>query len=134
MESASDGHPDAWWTAAGGKGSTFSKTLFSYPNQQPGSTLWYHDHTSCMTRLNVPAGLFGAYILQDPVQEAALKLPRGNFDVPLLIQDKYFTKRGEIWFARKGGNSEVHPSWMSEYYGAHLTVNGKVRGGRGLEV
>ena len=39
---------------------------FTYPNTQPSSTLWYHDHALGMTRNNVYAGPAGFWILRDP--------------------------------------------------------------------
>ena len=37
---------------------------FQYPNSQRASTIWYHDHTLGMTRLNVYAGPAGFYIIR----------------------------------------------------------------------
>ena len=37
---------------------------FQYPNSQRASTVWYHDHTLGMTRLNVYAGPAGFYIVR----------------------------------------------------------------------
>ena len=38
--------------------------VFQYDNDQPAATLWYHDHTLGMTRLNVYAGPAGFYLLR----------------------------------------------------------------------
>ena len=37
---------------------------FRYPNSQRPSTVWYHDHTLGMTRLNVYAGPAGFYLIR----------------------------------------------------------------------
>ena len=37
---------------------------FQYPNDQRESTLWYHDHTLGMTRLNVYAGPAGFFLVR----------------------------------------------------------------------
>ena len=37
---------------------------FQYPNENRASTIWYHDHTLGMTRLNVYAGPAGFYIVR----------------------------------------------------------------------
>ena len=37
---------------------------FQYTNDQRASTLWYHDHTLGMTRLNVYAGPAGFYLIR----------------------------------------------------------------------
>ena len=59
--SDSDGFPEAWFTRgrAVKKGPAFTRSTFRYLNAQLATTLWYHDHTLGMTRLNVVAGLEG---------------------------------------------------------------------------
>ena len=39
---------------------------FIYPNDQYSTTLWYHDHTLGMTRLNVYVGPAGFYLVREP--------------------------------------------------------------------
>ena len=39
-----------------------------YPNEQPATLMWFHDHALGATRLNVFAGLAGAYILRGRVR------------------------------------------------------------------
>ena len=36
-----------------------------YPNDQPTTTLWYHDHALGMTRLNVYAAGAGFWLIRD---------------------------------------------------------------------
>ncbi|CAI5525858.1 unnamed protein product [Closterium sp. Naga37s-1] len=125
VSSKSDGHPLAWWTNRGERGPTFVSNTYTYPNGHAASTLWYHDHTSGMTRLNVLAGMFGAYIIRHPELEQKFNLPEGRYDVPLVIQDRSFVKNG--WtFLPSQGVSKVHPHWMPEHFGDFMTVNGKV--------
>jgi len=38
----------------------------TYPNDQPTTTLWYHDHTLGITRLNVYAAGAGFWLIRDP--------------------------------------------------------------------
>ena len=38
--------------------------VFQYPNDQRATTLWFHDHTLGMTRVNVYAGPAGFYLLR----------------------------------------------------------------------
>ena len=38
--------------------------IFQYPNLNRASTIWYHDHTLGMTRLNVYAGPAGFYLVR----------------------------------------------------------------------
>jgi spore coat protein A len=51
-----DGYPEAWFTAHGEHGPKFNPRPSSYPNCQPSTALWYHDHALGITRLNVYAG------------------------------------------------------------------------------
>lgn len=73
-----------------------SKT-YTYPNNQQGCTLWYHDHAMGMEAEHVYYGLHGMYILDDPA-EAGLGLPTGDADVPIMIRDVQLDEQGNfIW-------------------------------------
>ncbi len=66
---------------------------FIYPNTQPGgATLWYHDHAMDMTSMNVYAGLAGAYLLRHPDEHTLASLPKGEYEIPLIIQDRSFVE------------------------------------------
>jgi spore coat protein A, manganese oxidase len=79
----SDGHPDAWFTSGfRQRGARWTTETYEYPNEQAACMLWYHDHAIGQTRLNVYAGLAGAYIIRDR-EEDALALPRGDYEIPL---------------------------------------------------
>lgn len=69
---------------------TGNTQLSEYSNDQPAMALWYHDHAMDITRLNVMAGLAGMYLIRDD-EEAALGLPSGSREVPLVICDRNFT-------------------------------------------
>ena len=56
--------------------------LYHYPNQQDAAMLWYHDHAMGINRLNIYAGLFGAYLIRDGVEDS-LNLPSGKYEIPL---------------------------------------------------
>jgi FtsP/CotA-like multicopper oxidase with cupredoxin domain len=83
VESHSDGYPEAWWLPAAihvpaayaTKGMFFDDSTgtnpgdlgyadYAYRNDQPATTLWYHDHTLGMTRANVYAGPAGFWIIR----------------------------------------------------------------------
>ncbi|NJD57252.1 MAG: copper oxidase [Nitrospirae bacterium] len=83
----SDGYPEAWWLPAATnipatyatEGSLFDDANgqprgrnsgyadYFYRNDQPATTLWYHDHTLGMTRLNVYAGPAGYWLIRGGV-------------------------------------------------------------------
>ena len=62
-------------------------TTCDYTNDQQAALLWYHDHAMGITRFNVYAGLAGLYLIRD-AEEAALHLPGGPYEIPLLLQDR----------------------------------------------
>jgi len=135
VQSTSDGGPEQWFTANGTYGPSYDKypnagesgsVIFHYPNEQPATTLWYHDHALGMTRLNVMSGLAGFYLLRDPQDPYASILPSGKYDMPLAIQDRTFNLDGSFWFPSVGLNPDEHPYWMPEFFGDTIMVNGKV--------
>lgn len=126
-EPESDGNSNAWFTAGfKDKGMAWSKKTYHYHNiQQPGN-LWYHDHAMGLTRVNLLAGLIGAYILRHPDTEAPLGLPSGDqFDRPLIVFDRSFRTDGSIYMSSTGNNPSIHPQWQPEYFGDAIIVNGK---------
>jgi len=133
-QSTSDGNADAWWTWNGKHGAAYSTytatnpnaAVFHYPNAQPATTLWYHDHAVGITRLNVMAGLAGFYLLRDPSDPIAPLLPSGKYEMPLAIQDRNFYADGSLFFPSDGQNPTVHPYWRPEFFGNTIMVNGKV--------
>ncbi|MFC5720189.1 O-aminophenol oxidase PhsA [Streptomyces gamaensis] len=61
--------------------------LAEYPNDHRATAWWYHDHAMDITRFNVHTGLAGMYLLRDD-EEDALRLPSGEFEIPLVVQDR----------------------------------------------
>jgi len=133
----SDGGPDAWWTNSGIQGPGYSSAVptssdsavYDYPNINPASTLWYHDHALGITRLNVMSGLAGFYIVRDndPVTDpVAPLLPTGKYDMPLVFQDRSFLTDGSFNFPSLGVQPAVHPYWIPEFFGDTIMVNGLV--------
>lgn len=128
-----DGHPDAWFTHNRKYGPAYSTSEYVYPNLQLPTTLWYHDHTLGITRLNVYAGLAGFYLLQDNTEigpsysdcGCKYRLPSGPYEIPLLIQDRMFLTDGSLYFPSNGVNPDLHPYWRPEFFGDTILVNGK---------
>lgn len=110
-----DGYPENWYVP--GKSATYY-----YPNQQDATLLWYHDHTLGINRLNVFAGLLGLCIVRDPVEEA-LNLPRGKYEVPLVLYDRMFDREGQLYYP-----VSQYPDrpWVPEFFGNTILVNGKI--------
>jgi spore coat protein A len=90
-----------------------NEAICAYTNHERASMLWYHDHGLGLTSLNVYAGLAGLYLVRDPA-DARLRLPQGEFEVPLILQDRTFYPDGSLAYT------------MTEVEGADTpVVNGK---------
>ena len=112
-----------------------------------GPTMWYHDHTLGMTRLNVYAGPAGFYLLRhgpgdlpDPLLPGpAPQLGDADgtryYEIPLAIQDRSFNDDGSLFYpdsraffdAFEGPyipDSDVPPIWSPELFGNTMVVNG----------
>lgn len=72
-----------------------SNRTCAYPNNQLPATLWYHDHTMDVTGPHVWYGMAGFYILTDDYEES-LGLPSGEYEVPLVIQDRNLDANGQL--------------------------------------
>jgi len=131
----SDGYPEAWFLPAGGKipksyatiGSWYdhfrqiSKSVwgvdwdpgsatYSYTNDQRATTLWYHDHTLGMTRVNVYVGPVGFYFIRGGAADVAPGVLPGPapaegdspntkyYEIPLVIQDRSFNEDGSLFY------------------------------------
>ncbi len=76
---AMDGHPKD----AIPPGGNFT---YTFPVENRGGTYFYHAHADMRTAEQVFKGFAGFFIVDDPA-ELQLNLPRGNFDIPLCLQD-----------------------------------------------
>ncbi|HEU5163303.1 MAG TPA: multicopper oxidase [Thermoanaerobaculia bacterium] len=136
-----DGSPDSWFTSDGAyrgtkyysqPGAAPNAAIYQYPNLQEAAPLWFHDHTLGATRLNVYAGLAGAYFIHDPALNLPANLQPLTAVVPLVIQDRMFDTNGELLFTAgiAGGThwalNPEHPYWNPEFVGDTIVVNGKV--------
>eukprot|EP01018_Ginkgo_biloba_P027070 Gb_39667 [translate_table: standard] len=126
-EPQSDGHSFAWFTADFTEtGPTWKKAQYYYNNIQHAGNLWYHDHALGITRVNLLAGLVGAYVIRNPSLEKPLNLPSGpEYDRSLVIFDRSFATDGSIYMNSTGNNPSIHPQWQPEYFGDAIIVNGK---------
>lgn len=105
-----DGHPDQM---------VMTNETFNYKfsiNQQSGLN-WYHPHLHESTAKQVTFGLAGLFIVESD-EEKTLGLPSGDFEVPLIIQDKRFESDGTIKY------SPTMMEMMSGFLGENILVNG----------
>src|SRR5512141_371298 len=122
----SDGNPAV---TPNGFGPGDTQTVF-YSNQapqMPASLLWFHDHGLGATRLNVFAGLAAAYIVRDENDTGAepnpIGIPGGAYEIPLVVQDRQFNADGTF---RYPVSDIAGVTWIGEYFGDVMLVNGKV--------
>ncbi|MBK6990326.1 MAG: multicopper oxidase domain-containing protein [Chitinophagaceae bacterium] len=104
-----DGHPDQ----LAGAGGTFR---YQFTVNQRAGLSWYHPHPHEMTGKQVFQGLAGMFIIND-TEEAALSLPSGQYELPLVIQDKRISSNGITY---NPSMEEV----MAGYMGESIIVNG----------
>lgn len=124
----SDGHPEAWYSRDNEFiGQKYTKEVYEYTNHQAGGTLWYHDHALGITRLNVYSGLAGFYLIRDFL-ERRLNLPRDEYEIPIMIQDKSFNRDGSLFYPDNATPPVAFPipSTPSFFFGNTIVVNGKV--------
>ena len=91
--------------------------IFQYPNHNRASTIWYHDHTLGMTRLNVYAGPAGFFIIRGGPSDLVLDSRSGlaavlpgpapalgdlpgtmYYEIPIAIQDRAFNGDGSLFY------------------------------------
>lgn len=99
-------------------GETWSVEL---PVTQPTATAWYHSHIHGATATQVLKGLAGVLQISDGEDEArGLPASYGIDDLTLVLQDRRFTRRGEIDLS-----SSMHER-MAGYIGDTILVNGQI--------
>ena len=106
---------------------------------------WFHPHPDMLTGQQAYAGLAGLFIVTDP-EEAALKLPAGAYEVPIVLQDRTLDANNQLLYlgsklgtprnSGMGGmgrmnNSDRSGSGMGDmssmmgFLGEQLFINGK---------
>jgi FtsP/CotA-like multicopper oxidase with cupredoxin domain len=89
-----DGQPDAFLATPAGGSVKYTYTGTEAGGNERGAFQWYHDHRMDVTGRNVWMGLAGMYIIDDPADPRTL--PKGEFDVPLLIADRSFDAKNQL--------------------------------------
>ncbi|MGE5892980.1 MAG: multicopper oxidase domain-containing protein, partial [bacterium] len=95
---------------------------YTYPNNQLGTALWYHDHSLGITRLNVIMGLAGFYLLRSDDENQFIannQLPSGVYEIGLAIQDRNFNADGSLSYPSVDISAQM-------FHGKNILVNGKV--------
>lgn len=95
-----DGHPRH--TAAPGK-----RYIYEFEIKDRAGTYWFHPHPHGRTGRQTYFGLAGLFLIHDEEEQAA-QLPAGEYDVPLILQDRSFDGENRLVFlpdehAQRGG-------------------------------
>lgn len=107
-----DGHPR--YVVANGGSYTYE---FEVLNR--AGTYWYHPHPHGRTGPQVYAGMAGFLLVSDD-EERSLGLPDGEYDIPLVIQDRTFNSSNQLVY---GGNGMMDQ--MMGFLGNQVLVNGQ---------
>lgn len=138
-----DGHPRRWFSPVGSTQANpypenpgIGSYIYEFSNEQPPAFLWYHDHAWGITRFNPFCGIAAAYLLRDQPENDLLngtniygynrnlqKIPTGEFDIPIVLQDKFLGADGAMLYPNIG-DTLYHPKWVPEYFGDSSIVNG----------
>jgi spore coat protein A, manganese oxidase len=168
-----DGYPEAWYLPAatnipsgyaavgsfyeqfrskfeGNFGPTWEPgaAVFQYSNDQRPSTLWFHDHTLGMTRLNVYAGPAGFYLIRGGSSDLPADILPGPapklgdlpgtryYEIPIAIQDRSFNHDASLFYPPSreffdgfagpySPDSDISPLFNPEFFGNTMVVNGR---------
>ena len=120
-EPASDGHSEM--LVRPGESMTHN-----FPGLNDAAGLWYHDHAMSMTRINVYAGLLGMNLVRDRwdtgTSDNALGLPSGEFELPLVLQEKIMNPDGSM--SIRSNITVPQGKWEGGGTGDVGVVNGKI--------
>jgi len=106
----SDGHP----MYAINTGETY---VYEFEVMNRAGTSFYHSHSHELTATQVYKGLAGIITVTDD-EEQKLDLPRGEYDLPFVLQDRSFDERNQLKYLRG-----MHGR-MTGFLGETILVNG----------
>jgi spore coat protein A, manganese oxidase len=92
------------------------ESLYWYPNSHPAATLWYHDRTAGISRLNLYSGEAGFYVITD-IFERNLNMPSGQYELEIMQTDRTFYSNGRLFYP---------DTWVPEFYGNVSVANGVI--------
>ncbi len=106
-----DGHP----RYAVDQGETF---VYEFEVLNRAGLYLYHPHPHGATASQVYHGLAGAILVNDE-EERALDLPSGEYEIPIVIQDRSFDEHNQLRYLRG-----MHDRMLG-FYGDRILVNGR---------
>jgi len=106
-----DGHPRLVIP----RGETY---VYEFEVRNRAGTYWYHPHPHGLTGPQVYGGLAGLFLVSDDEEKAA-GLPTGEYDIPLVLQDRAFDRSNQLVYL-SGHRMEQ----MNGFLGDWILVNG----------
>lgn len=92
--------------------------IYEFEVKNSAGTNWYHSHTHELTASQVYQGLAGLITITDEA-ERKLELPSGEYDIPLVIQDRSFSQGNQLRYMLN-----MHQR-MRGFLGDTILVNGQ---------
>lgn len=111
VPAAMDGHP----MDAIGQGESY---VYEFEVVNRAGAYIYHPHPHGSTASQVYRGLAGAILVSD-TEEQALALPSGEYEIPVILQDRSFGSENRLVYAQ-----HMHDKMLG-FYGDRVLVNGR---------
>jgi blue copper oxidase len=89
-----DGHP--MYAIGSGK-----RYVYEFAVGNRAGTYWFHPHPHGRTGYQIYSGLAGLFLVGDEEEDAA-RLPSGDFDLPMVIQDRSFDQGNQLIYLGRG--------------------------------
>lgn len=93
--------------------------VYEFEIMNRAGTYWFHPHPHGRTGPQVYNGLAGLFIVTDE-EEQRLKLPSGEYDFPVVIQDRIIDNRNQLVYLTRGRMER-----MNGFLGNRIFINGK---------
>ncbi len=100
------------------------KFIYEFDILNPASPLWFHPHPDLRTGFQVYYGLAGLCLVSDET-EAQAGLDSGEYDLPLVIQDRTFDANNQFVYLSGGMGMMSMMSMMQGFLGDRILVNGR---------
>ncbi|MCB9304674.1 MAG: multicopper oxidase family protein [Lewinellaceae bacterium] len=92
--------------------------IYEFEVMNRAGTYWYHPHPHGRTGPQVYYGLAGLLLVTDE-KEKQLELPQGEFDIPVVIQDRSFDSDNQLVYLDGSRMSRMHG-----FLGGQILING----------
>jgi len=114
---------------AGRTANAFNTLTFAVPAAVSSAVGAFCEDFDLGVNINVPTNATGTYLIDNirngvPIT-ASSPLPQGQFEVPLIVQDRSFRTDGTVFYPTVGRNPDINPYWELIVDGDTNVVNGK---------